>query len=110
MGTPVAKRVMVEPDSLEEKKILLICSGKAKRYWAHFSEVVRETPQKKYIPEYYRHMVGKFKTWFKITEFESAPKNIMSKCVVISSGVTLGDSSKHSMSLYFIIRYEDGGA
>ena len=42
----------------------------------------------------------------KITEFVEAPKDIMSKCVVTSSGQLLGNVSKHSMSPYFKIEYK----
>ena len=55
------------------------------------------------IPEYYRDKVGVFKTWFKIERFIPADKDVMSKCVVASSGKILGDASRHSMNPYFII-------
>ncbi len=108
MGNPVAACIMEELRDQDDTKILLINSGKADRYWAHVAEIIKETPPEEGIPEYYRDMSDKFKTWFKVTEFESAPRNIMSKCYVASSGNALGEVSKHSMSPYFIIEYKEG--
>ena len=107
MGNPVATRIVEELKSLEDTKILLINSGKADRYWAHISEIKKETPNLMGIPEYYRDLTEKFRTWFKVTSFEPAPRDIMSKCHVVSSGAALGEVSKHSMSPYFIINYDE---
>ncbi len=107
MGAPVAARIIDELESENKTKILLIHSGKQERYWAHVSTIQKETPERDGIPEYYRDMTGKFKTWFKVTAFEPAPKDIMSRCYVVSSGLPLGEVSKHSMSPYFIIRYNE---
>lgn len=107
MGNPVATRIVEELKAQEEIKILLVNSGKADRYWAHVSEIQKETPDLNGIPEYYRNMTEKFKTWFKVTSFEPAPRDIMSKCYVVSSGAALGEVSKHSMSPYFIINYNE---
>jgi hypothetical protein len=107
MGNPVATRIVEELLTLDDTKILLINSGKADRYWAHVSDIKKETPEKAGIPSYYRDNTEKFKTWFKVTSFEPAPKDIMSKCHVVSSGAALGEVSKHSMSPYFIIKYEE---
>ena len=107
MGNPIATRIMEELSLLDDTKILLINSGKADRYWAHISEIMKETPDLNGIPEYYRDLTDKFKTWFKVTRFDPAPRDIMSKCYVVSSGAVLGDVSKHSMSLYFIINYDE---
>lgn len=107
MGSPVATRIIEELKEQEDIKILLINSGKVDRYWAHVAEISREAPPVEYIPKYYRSFAEKFKTWFKITEFESAPRDIMSKCFVVSSGNALGEVSKHSMSPYFIVDYNE---
>lgn len=107
MGTPVAARIVHELKEQTDIKILLINSGKANRYWAHIEEISKETPSPDGIPEYYRDMTNQFKTWFKVTEFESAPRDIMSKCFVVSSGNALGEVSRHSMSPYFIIEYKE---
>lgn len=107
MGNPVAERIVNELKEQEDTVILLINSGKVERYWAHVTEIVKQTPEKEGIPAYYRDLTDKFKTWFKVTRFENAPKNIMSKCYVASSGNTLGEVSKHSMSPYFIIKYDE---
>ena len=103
MGNPVATRIVQELTNQKETKILLINSGKADRYWAHVAEITKEMPPLEGIPTYYRDMTDKFKTWFKITSFESAPRDILSRCFVASSGNALGEVSKHSMSPYFII-------
>lgn len=107
MGNPVAMRIVDELLALDDTRILLINSGKADRYWAYVSEIKKEVPEPDGIPSYYRDNTEKFKTWFKVTSFEHAPKNIMSRCHVVSSGATLGEVSKHSMSPYFIIEYEE---
>lgn len=107
MGNPVAARIVEELQEQEDTKILLINSGKADRYWAHVSEIIKETPPLEGIPEYYRDLTEKFKTWFKVTRFEQAPRDIMSKCFVSSSGNALGEVSRHSMSPYFIIEYKE---
>ena len=107
MGNPVATRIVDELLKLDDTKILLINSGKADRYWAHVSDIKKETPEQEGIPSYYRENTDKFKTWFKVISFEPAPKDIMSKCYVVSSGAVLGEVSKHSMSPYFIIRYDE---
>lgn len=41
--------------------------------------------------------------WSRVTRFEDAPKNILSQCTVASSGATLSQALRHSMSPYFII-------
>lgn len=66
-------------------------------------KIQHEVPDLKDIPEYYRDMADKFNTWFRIVKFEDAPKDIMRKCTVASSGESLSDASKHSMSPYFKI-------
>lgn len=91
--------------SSKSPRILLIRSGKAERYWAETKKIQYETPEISAIPAYYRDKVESFKTWFKVKQFVSAEKDIMSKCKVASSGKILRDASKHSMSHYFIIEY-----
>lgn len=87
-------------------KVLLISSGKVERYWAYFNEIKKETP-KKGIPSYYKDDADKFHTWFKITKFEPAPKDIMSKCIVESSKAILSHASHYSMNPCFFIIYEE---
>ncbi len=106
LGSPVSVSIINDLKSENSPKILLIHSGKFDRYWAHISEITRETPPLVGIPEYYREQTDKFKTWFKVIKFEQAPKDIMAKCHVISSGAPLGEVSMHSMSPYFIIEYQ----
>ena len=107
MGSPVSITVMKSLLSQENTRVLLINSGKADRYWAHIADISRNTPDLDGIPYYYRNQTEKFKTWFKITRFESAPKDIMSHCFVASSGTPLSMASRHSMSPYFIINYNE---
>lgn len=107
MGSAVSDKMKKEIMESDEPRILLIRSGKAERYWAWVDKIQNEVPPRKEIPEYYRETAGNFKTWFKITKFELAEKNVMSRCKVTSSGNELGTVSKHSMSPYFIIQYEE---
>lgn len=107
LGNPVRKNIAKELISQDDLKILLIHSGKYERYWAHVVDIKWNIPNSEGIPSYYRDMTDKFKTWFKISSFEPAPKNILSKCLVISSGALLGEVSSRSMSPYFIISYDE---
>lgn len=109
MGAAVSSKMVSEIMDNEKSMILLIRSGKTERYWAKVEKIQYDVPEKEKIPEYYRDTAGTFKTWFKITEFELAPRDIMGKCFVASSGNSLGEVSKHSMSPYFIIEYKEGG-
>jgi len=93
----------------EDARFLLINSGKANRYWAHISAISKDTPPLDEFPAYYHELADKMKTWFKVTCFEPTEKGIMAKCFVASSGSPLTEASKHSMSPYFIINYEEGG-
>ena len=92
----------------ESKRVLLIHSGTSKRYWLHVDEISYDTPELKSIPEYYRELAGTVKTWLKVTRIEKADKSVMAKCVVSSSGSPLSAVSRHSMSPYFIIDYDEG--
>lgn len=109
MGAMVSKKVIDEIMATEQPKILLIRSGKTERYWAIIEKTQYDIPILEEIPAYYRDTAGTFRTWFKISEFILADKNVMSQCKVASSGNELGNVSKHSMSPYFIINYEEGG-
>lgn len=107
MGASVSDKMISEIMSAEVPKILLIRSGKTERYWAKIEKIQHDVPNKMEIPEYYRDTAGTFKTWFKVIAFEIATKDVMSKCVVASSGNPLGEVSKHSMSPYFKINYQE---
>ncbi|WP_287449347.1 hypothetical protein [Sellimonas sp.] len=106
LGLPLSQKAIDYVKGNEDPKVLLIHSGKTMRYWAHVVEVLKGEPDIDGIPSYYRDNRDRFKTWFKVIKFEVAPKDIMSKCTVISSGAGLGEVSKHSMSPYFIIEVE----
>lgn len=109
MGNPVGEKVISDIMHEESPKILLIRSGGNKRYWGYVKEIKKEIPSKEEFPSYYHDIADKFKTWFKITqfEFEEAPKDIMSRCIVTSSGSVLSNASKYSMSPYFIIEFNE---
>lgn len=105
MGNAVSETILKELIENEEPRILLIHSGKSDRYWAYIDAAQKEQPDRKYIPEYYRNNAENFRSWFRVTRFESAPGDILSHCVVPSSGNTLSYTSRHSMSPYYIIEY-----
>ncbi len=107
-GAKVSEKIREEIMSSKDKKVLLIHSGTTNRYWLHIDDISYKTPELKAIPEYYRDIAGTVKTWFKVIRIEAAEKNVMSKCLVTSSGNTLSNVSKHSMSPYFIINYREG--
>ena len=107
MGTAVSdaniKRVLSE----DNPRILLIHSGGVERYWAYISDIKKEIPELKEIPDYYRNLADSFKTWFCIKKIEPAEKTVMSKCIVFSSRAILSNASKYSMSPYFLIEYNE---
>lgn len=103
MGNPVSDNNIQMLTEQDEIRLLLIHSGKADRYWATVEIIIKEQPGYHEFPSYYHDIAENFKTWFKIVKIEEAPKDVMSKCKVASSGATLGEASKHSMSPYFII-------
>ena len=103
MGSVISKKVVREIFNSDTPRILLIRSGKIERYWAYVSEIQYDVPPKEYIPSYYRDDAENFHTWIKISKFELAPRNILSKYCVASSGTPLNIASTHSMSPYFII-------
>ena len=107
LGLPLSQKAIDTIMNNENPKILLVHSGRTERYWAYVTDITRNHPDSEDIPEYYRNKQEQFRTWFKIILFENAPKNIMGKCRVISSGAKLGEVSKHSMSPYFIIEVEE---
>ena len=108
MGSMVSDKVIADIKAADHPRILLIRSGRTERYWAHVLEIQHKLPPLKGVPEYYRDTAWTFKTWFKISGFDLAPKDVMNKCVVTSSGNTLTEVSKRSMSPYFIIEYNEG--
>lgn len=107
MGAMVSDKVCSQILENDEPRILLIQSGRSSRYWAYIDKITKETPPASEIPEYYRDQAGIFKTWFRVEKFVEADKNVMSNCIVASSGASLSLASRHSMSPYFIIDHAD---
>ncbi len=107
LGAAVSVKTIEEMMQNTDPKFLLIKSGKAERYWVHFQEVKKDKPSANEYPAYYKNKAEAMKTWFKVTSFELAPKDVMSRCFVISSGKSLSEASKQSMSPYFIIDYKE---
>lgn len=107
LGNAVSNKVMDEIMKCDNPQILLIHSGKTGRYWAHLDKIQHEIPEKECIPEYYRDNASAFKTWFKVNRIVPAAKDVLSKCVVVSSQRQLAEVSKSSMSPYFIIEVRE---
>lgn len=107
MGSAVSDKNISMLMKQGRMKLLLIHSGKTERYWAEVDKIIKERPKDDEFPEYYHDLSENFKTWFRVVKIEEAQRDIMSKCKVISSGATLGEASKHSMSPYFIIEFEE---
>lgn len=103
LGNKISASVFGEILGNDEPKILLIHSGGINRYWAYVDMIQQDIPDRNDIPAYYRDEAVKFKTWFRVVRFEDAPRDIMSKCTVESSGQALSIASKYSMSPYFKI-------
>ena len=106
-GNNISSKVVNELLELPVKKILLIKSGGQERYWAYFETIQKDIPPLELIPNYYRNDTDRIKCWFKITKFERAESNVMSKCNIFSTGQILSLASKYSMSPYFIINYSE---
>ena len=104
MGAIISKKTAKIILSNPEPRFLLIHSGTVDRYWMYFSY---DCPPKDEFPHYYHDIASNFMTWFRVIRIENAEKNIMSKCRVLSSGSTLTEASKHSMSPYFIVFYDE---
>lgn len=107
LGLPVSDGVISRIMDQENPQILLIHSGASERYWASVAEIKKQRPSKAEYPEYYAPKIEAFKTWFKVIDIKKAEKNVLSKCIVESSGASLSSVSRHCMSPYFIINYED---
>ena len=107
LGNAVSDKILKEIFKEETPKLLLIKSGTPERYWAYIEKAQRQAPDFQYIPEYYRDMIPKIKCWFKITRIEKAPSDIMSKCLVISSGAQLSAMSRSSMNPCIFVDCED---
>lgn len=106
-GSPISMKVAEAIVKDDDPRILLVRSGSSERWWAHLDKVQRERPEEKLIPSYYDRVGDKFSCWFHINRFERASKDIMSRCIVASSGKLLSNASRHSMSPYFIIEYKE---
>jgi len=105
LGNRISNKVAESILSNADPKILLIRSGRLERYWAHVVDITYSTPLDEAIPQYYRNTAREFKCWFKVARVEKAEKDVMAKCIVPSSGSSLSEASKYSMSPYFIIEY-----
>jgi len=104
-GNKVSDKVIQDLLQNTNLRILLIASGKSEKYWAYVSEISTELPELEAIPSYYRNSGAEFKTWFKITRFEKANKDVLNNCIVVSSHTKLNISSRWSMCPCFIIDY-----
>ncbi len=109
LGARVSKAAVSSIFQNEIPQILLIHSGKTKRYWAVVQKVEYAIPPLNRIPSYYRNEADRFGTWFKISEINEASKDVLSRYIVSSSRRSLGEVSKWSMSPYFIIESEESG-
>lgn len=106
-GNKISKEIIEEQLKTSDPKILLIKSGSVERYWLHFQSHQVETPELDKIPEYYRKSCQDIKCWFKVTNFEKAEKNVLSKCYILSSGDCLSNASRHCLNPYFKIEYKN---
>lgn len=103
LGTHLSYKAIEDLMSESEPRILLIHSCGSERHWAYIDKVQYEIPEREHIPAYYRNEADRFRTWFRVIKIVNAPRNIMSRCKVASSGQELGIVSRYSMSPYFKI-------
>ena len=107
LGLPVSQKVADMIMDNDNPMFLLIHSGSFERYWVHIDQISRLRPEYADFPEYYHKSADSFNTWFRVIRIETAEKGVMRKCIVISSGTSLSEASRHSMSPYFIIDYDN---
>ena len=107
MGNPLSSDTIKMIMEKSSAKVLLIHSGTQKRYWAYVDAISREYPGDGKYPDYYSDRSDRVKTWFRVIKFEVAPRDIMSKCTVMSSGALLSYTSRYSMSSYFKIEVDE---
>lgn len=107
-GLRVSDRIRSVLMDNEDRRVLLIHSGTINRYWFYIEDISYEMPSLEAVPKYYQDKASSIKTWFKVMRIEKAEKSVMSKCTVVSSGNTLSMASRHSMSPYFFIEYNEG--
>ena len=107
MGSALSDKVVKDVLSYDSPRILLIHSGTNKRYWAYIDDISRNKPDLKYVPTYYHYLANNVKAWIRIVRIEKASSDVLSRCYVRSSGTQLSFVSQHSLSPYFIIRYDD---
>lgn len=107
MGSPLSSDTIKMVMESRPAKVLLIHSGTQKRYWAYVDAISREYPGDDKYPDYYADRSDRVKTWLRVIKFKDAPKDIMSKCTVMSSGALLSYASRHSMSPYFRIEVDE---
>ena len=108
LGAPISQANAAAIMANDEPRILLIHSGGSDRWWAYIDEVKRERPDEDLIPSYYDRIGDKFGCWFHVKDIRPAAKDVMSHCTVPSSRRSLTSASRHSMSPYFVIDYEEG--
>ena len=66
LGARVSKPIIDSIMDNEVPRILLIHSGKTKRYWEFVDCISYDAPPNNTIPSYYRNDAENFKTWFRI--------------------------------------------
>lgn len=107
LGSAVSQARIESLLSQKDPRILLIHSGGIERYWAFIDDIEKKRPNGVEFPAYYQDKADKIKTWFRITRFEPADKKVISKCTVVSSGSSLSEASRASMSPYFYVEYTE---
>ncbi len=107
IGSAIADSAVEMVLDNEAPRILLIHSGTQKRYWAFVDTISRDYPGSGEYPSYYEDKADKVKSWIRVTKFEPASNDILSKCTVMSSGQPLSNVSRHSMSPYYKIEVPD---
>lgn len=107
LGSPISDKVAAQILENPDPRVLLIHSGASERFWAHVCEITRKYVERDAIPSYYRNKDREIGSWLKVLRFEKAASDVMSRCVVRSSGRPLSLASRYSMSPYFIIDYKE---
>ena len=94
VGSAISKTTQRTILSNDNPMMLLIHSGHPERYWATIKAISGTMPPQDTIPTYYKDKYENVGTWFCVTAFAKAEKDVLSKCTVVSSGASLSEASK----------------
>lgn len=107
LGLPLSNNNIETMLHQTDPKFLLINREVTECYWVHFDSISTKMPLPDEYPSYYGNKVVRMETWFRVVLFEPVPIEIISHCVIVSSGKSLNESFRKSLNPCFIIEYKE---